>query len=137
MASRLAMAHIAPSEVELQVLSVLWRRGPSSVHDVREAMPGGKDRAYTTVLTVMQNLEKKGLVDHTQQGQANIYRPTVKRQQVLRPLMKGMLANLFGGSPAEVMQCLLDSTKIDDDELAQIRRLLADARKKAADDEKK
>jgi predicted transcriptional regulator len=124
------MPYTPPSEVELQVLSVLWERGTASVHDVRAAMPDRKDRAYTTVLTVMQNLEKKGLVTHTQQGQANIYRAAVKRQQVLRPLMKGMLANVFGGSPAQVLQCLLDSTRVDADELEEIRRVLADATKK-------
>ncbi len=93
-------------------------------------MPDGKDRAYTTVLTVLQNLEKKGLVTHKQQGQAHLYRATAKRQQVLRPLMKDMLANVFGGSPAQVLQCLLDSTRVDADELEEIRRVLADATKK-------
>ena len=98
------MAHTAPSDVELQVLSILWERGPSTVHDVREAMPDGKARAYTTVLTVMQNMEKKALITHSQQGQANIYRPLVKRQQVLKPLMKSMLANVFGGNRSALMR---------------------------------
>lgn len=124
------MSRVSPSEVELQVLSVLWERGPSSVHEVREAMPDGKSRAYTTVLTVMQNLEKKKLVDHTQQGQANIYRPLVKREQVLRPLMKGMLSKLFGGSTAQALQFLLEESRVDDDELEEIRKVLADAKRK-------
>jgi BlaI family penicillinase repressor len=127
------MAHIRPSDVELQVLTVLWERGPSSVHDVREAMPDGKSRAYTTVLTVMQNMEKKKLVGHTQQGQANIYHPLVKRHQVLRPMMKGLLANIFGGSPAQALQCLLDSTHVDDAELAQIRKVLAEVQQKKSE----
>ena len=62
------MPHIRPSGVELQVLAVLWDKGPSSVRAVLEAMPDGKDRAYTTVLSVMQVLEKKGLVGHTAAG---------------------------------------------------------------------
>ncbi|HVU89399.1 MAG TPA: BlaI/MecI/CopY family transcriptional regulator [Pirellulales bacterium] len=124
------MPPLPPSDVELQVLAVLWERGPSSVHDVRAAMPDGKDRAYTTVLTLLQNLEKKGLATHKQQGLANVYRAAVKRQQVLRPLMKDMLANVFGGSPAQVLQCLLESTRVDAEELAEIRRVLAEAKKK-------
>ncbi|MES1213593.1 MAG: BlaI/MecI/CopY family transcriptional regulator [Singulisphaera sp.] len=124
------MPYSSPSEVELQVLSVLWERGPSLVHDVRDSMPDGKDRAYTTVLTVLQNLEKKGLVTHRQQGQANVYRAVHKRQQVLRPLMKDMLAHVFGNSPSQVLQCLLDSTRVDADELEEIRRVLVEATKK-------
>ena len=57
-----------PSELELQVLSVLWDRGPLPVRAIRELLPDGKDRAYTTVLTLLQILEKKGLVGHTSQG---------------------------------------------------------------------
>jgi BlaI family transcriptional regulator, penicillinase repressor len=124
------VAHTAPSQVELQVLVILWQHGPASVHDVRAALPSGKSRAYTTVLTVMQNMEKKGLVDHTQQGQANIYRAVVKRHQVLRPLMKSLLANVFGGSPAQALQCLLDGAQVDDAELAEIRQVLAAAKRK-------
>lgn len=131
------MPHASPSDLELQVLSILWERGPSTVHAVRDGLPDGKARAYTTVLTVMQNMEKKGLVTHSQQGQANVYRPLVKKRQVLRPLMKDLLNNIFGGSPAEALQCLLDSTKVDDEELAQIREILADAAAKRGREGKK
>ena len=50
-----------PSDLELQVLAVLWRRGPSTAREVMEALPDGKHRAYTTVLSVMQVMEKKEL----------------------------------------------------------------------------
>ena len=94
------MKTIRPSELELQVLAVLWERGPSSVRAVQEALPDGKDRAYTTVLSVMQVMEKKGLIGHSQQGQANVYHTLVKRGQVLRPMMRELIRNVFGGSPA-------------------------------------
>ncbi|MFO0944959.1 MAG: BlaI/MecI/CopY family transcriptional regulator [Planctomycetota bacterium] len=131
------MARTPPSDVELQVLTVLWEKGPSSVHDVREAMPDGKARAYTTVLSIMQNLERKGLVRHTQQGPANIYHPIVNRNQVLRPMMKGMLTHFFGGRPSQVLQCLLESTDVDAKELEQIKKILATEAKKRAEGEKK
>ena len=79
------MAHVRPSDLELQVLTLLWQRGPSSVHDLRQVLPDGKERAYTTVLTVMQNMEKKNLVGHTQQGQANIYHALAERRRGRRP----------------------------------------------------
>jgi predicted transcriptional regulator len=124
------MARVRPSELELQVLSVLWDLGPSSVRAVLEAMPDGKDRAYTTVLSVMQGLEKKGLVGHSAQGQANIYRPLKPRSQVLRPLMKDLLRNVFGGSPARALQSLLDGAAIAPDELARIREVIRDVEAK-------
>lgn len=116
-----------PSDLELQVLTVLWEQGPLPVTTIREAIPDGKSRAYTTVLSVLQGLERKGLVDHTTKGQANIYHPLVKRQQVMQPLMREMLQNLFGGSAARAVQSLLDSGPVDKDEMSQIRELIAQA----------
>ena len=104
-----------PSDLELQIPSVLWERGPLPVRDIRQALPDGKDRAYTTVLTLVQILEKKGLVGHTVQGQAHVYHPLVTQRQVLRPVMRELLRNVFRGRPAEVVQCLLDSTRLDED----------------------
>lgn len=120
-----------PSEVELQILSVLWDRGPLPVREIRQSLPDGKDRAYTTVLTLVQILEKKGFVGHTVQGPAHIYHPLVTRQQVLRPLMRDILRNVFSGRPADVVQCLLDSTPLDDDELSQIRQAIQAASQKS------
>lgn len=121
-----------PSELELQVLTVLWDQGPLAVRGVQEALPDGKDRAYTTVLSVLQVMEKKGLVGHAQQGQAHVYHPLVKRGQVLRPMMRELLRNVFGGSPARALQSLLDGSKLDADELAQIRQVIQEAERKVA-----
>jgi predicted transcriptional regulator len=121
------MAKVRPSELELQVLGVLWDRGPSPVRSVLEAMPDGKDRAYTTILSVMQVMEKKGLVAHTQQGQAHIYRAAVRRDEVLGPMMKDLLRNAFGGSAARALQCLLGGAELRDGELDEIRRVIEEA----------
>ena len=120
-----------PSELELQILSLLWEQGPLPIRAIRQSLPDGKDRAYTTVLTLVQIMEKKGLVGHTAQGQAHIYHPLVTRRQVLRPLMRDMLRNVFGGRPADAVQCLLDSAHLDDEELAQIRQIIQDATHKS------
>lgn len=119
-----------PSDLELQVLSVLWDRGPSSVRDVLEAMPDRKQRAYTTILSAMQVMEKKGLLGHTREGLTHIYHPLVQRDQVLRPLMKELLRNVFGGRPSAAVQFLLDEAAVDDDELTQIRRTIREHARK-------
>lgn len=125
------MAQGRPSGVELQVLAVLWEQGPASVRAVLEAMPDGKDRAYTTILSTMQVLEKKGLVGHTRQGQANVYRALKPRTRVLGPLMKDLMRNVFGGSPARALQCLLDVGELGAGELAEIRKVIGEAEEKA------
>jgi predicted transcriptional regulator len=126
------MKRARPSALELQVLGVLWDRGPSSVRAVMDAMPDGKTRAYTTILSVMQAIEKKGLAGHTQQGQANIYHAKVQRNQVVGPLLQDLLRNAFGGSPARALQCLLDGARIRDEDLKEIRRVIQCAQREAS-----
>jgi len=113
-----------PSELELQVLSVLWDKGPLTVREVLGCLPDRKKRAYTTVLTVMQIMEKKGLLDHQRDGLAHVYRPKITPRQVVRPMMRDLLRNFFGNRPSRVMQYLLDDASVDPDELNEIRRLI-------------
>ncbi len=121
------MAKQRPSELELQVLGVLWDRGPSTVRAVREAMPDGKDRAYTTILSVMQGMERKGLVGHTPQRQAHVYHATARREQVLEPMLRDLVRNAFGGSAARALQCLLGGSGVGAGELDEIRRVIDEA----------
>jgi predicted transcriptional regulator len=121
-----------PSELELQVLSVLWDRGPSSVHEIRSHLQDGKRRAYTTVLSVLQGLERKKLVDHRPRGQRNVYRAAVRRERVLQPMLRRLVRNVFAGRPEQIMQMLLGGRDVDADQLRAIRRVVdrAEARKK-------
>ena len=118
------MKQVRPSDLEMQVLGVLWENGPATVRHVLDAMPDGKQRAYTTVLSVMQVMEKKGLLDHTRDGLAHVYRPRVTRSQVYRPLMKDLLKNLFAGKASTAMQFLLAEAEVDEAELKEIRKLI-------------
>lgn len=122
------MARQRPSDLELQVLSVLWRSGPSTVRQVLEKMPDRKKRSYTTILTVLQLMEGKKLVTHTNEGRAHVYRPAVTRKQVLGPLLRNMVTRVFGGSPTEAFQHLLSETDVSDEELETIRKLIDKAR---------
>ena len=113
-----------PSDLELQALSVLWAGGPATVHQIRQGLPDGKPRAYTTVLSVLQGMERKGLVLHERRGMAYEYRAAVKRGDVLRPVLRELTDNLFGGRPAQVMQLLLSDADVSDADRAEIRQLL-------------
>ena len=118
-----------PSNLELQVLSILWEAGPLTARDVLERMPDGKQRAYTTILSTLQMLEKKELVDHTTAGNTHIYQPLVEKNEVLRPIVKGMVDYVFGGSALEAVQCFLRESEVSDEELKEIRKLIRDMEK--------
>lgn len=115
-----------PSELELQVLAVLWREGASTAREVSEYMPDGKRRAYTTVLSVLQVMEKKGLVKHRPDGRAHRYSASVTKRQVLGPMLRQLVSNVFGGSASTAVQHLLAENKVSAEELDEIRALIAE-----------
>ena len=117
-----------PSDLEMQVLSVLWDRGPSTAREVLEAMPDGKKRAYTSVLSVMQVMEKKGLLKHTNRGVAHVYSPAVNRNKIIRPFVRKVVNEVFGGRATAVMQALLAEGQVSDEELNEMRKLLEEAK---------
>ncbi len=122
------MQKLRPSDLEMQILSVLWERGASTARAVLEAMPDGKQRAYTSILSVMQVMEKKGLLKHTNRGVAHVYSPAVSKRKIIQPFMHKVVSEVFGGRPSAMMQALLTETPVSDDELAQIHKLLAKAK---------
>jgi len=95
-----------------------------TVREALEAMPDGKARAYTTILTVMQVMERKGLVAHKKEGTKNVYRPLARKGPVVGTLVKNLVKNVFGGSPSSAMQFLLDEAEVSLDDLEVIQRLL-------------
>lgn len=120
------MKAVKPSDLEMQILSVLWNRGDSTAREVLEAMPDGKKRAYTSILSVMQVMEKKGLLKHTSRGVAHVYSPAVNKRKIIQPFMRKVLNEIFGGKPSAMMQALLTETAVSDSELDQIHKLLQD-----------
>ena len=122
------MQTVKPSDLEMQILSVLWENGASTARAVLEAMPDGKQRAYTSILSVMQVMEKKGLLKHKNRGVAHVYSPAVNRKKIIQPFMHKVVNEVFGGKPSAMMQALLTETPVSDDELAQIRKLLENAK---------
>jgi predicted transcriptional regulator len=116
-----------PSDLELQILGVLWAGGPSTVRDVLESMPDGKARAYTTILSCLQVMEKKGLVAHKREGQGYLYRPVVRKQRVLGSVVRELLRNVFGGRPSVALQYFIAEGDCTGEEIEQLRRLVDEA----------
>lgn len=118
------MRKTKPSDLEMQILSVLWDRGASTAREVLDAMPDGKKRAYTSILSVMQVMEKKGLLTHTNRGTAHVYKPAVNKNKIIRPFVRKVVTEVFGGQPAAMMQALINEATISDNDLSQIHQLL-------------
>ncbi len=119
------MKNREPSRLEMQVLSVLWQRGASTVREVMEVMPDGKARAYTTILSVIQVMEKKGLVSHVAEGNAHVYQARISRQKVTGPWLRGLVRQVFGGSAAAALQHLLAEERVSREELDEIKEIIA------------
>jgi predicted transcriptional regulator len=109
---------------ELDVMTVLWDRGPSTVSEVQEALVD--DLAYTTVLTVLRVLEDKGHVTHTPEGRAHRYEPLVERGAAGSSALRRLTRNLFSGSPELLLTRLVEDDDLSRDELRRMRDLLAE-----------
>lgn len=112
-------------ERELDVMAALWRDGPGTVAEVRGRIPA--DLAYNTVLTILRNLEAKGVVGHTAEGRTFRYHPAVSEQAVRGSALTRLVDKLFRGSALRVVSQLVEEDSLTSDELRELHGLL-DAR---------
>lgn len=126
------MAAESPSDRELEALKILWERGELTVRDLADAMNAdvaAKDQlAYTTVLSLLQVMEQKGLVGHRRAGKAYVYVPRVERQSIVRRLAGAFLEKVFDGAVDEYLVHALESKRLSAAELDQLEAMLAAAR---------
>ena len=113
-----------PSNLELQALSVLWHEGPSTVATVHETLPDKKDRAYTTVLSVMQSLERKSLVKRARVGRAHVYAAAYSQEVIVQRATHDFLTNAFGGRLGEALLAILSAGTLTPEEKTNIEREL-------------
>ncbi len=112
-----------PTPQELQVLSVLWNEGPSTVAFVHDFLYGDT-LTYTTSLAVLRNLEKKGLASRRKEGRAHIYKSEVDRSVVLEPKLKELVQYTFGGSLGEAILSLFSIGVLTPEEKSALTRTL-------------
>ena len=118
---------ITLTEAELRLMKLLWVRGESAVADLVEALPEGEPLAYTSVLTTVRILEKKGYVEHRQEGRAFLYRPCVAEHEASRSEVQHVLRRFFGDSREQLLLSLLGDKEIGADELERLRQAIAAA----------
>ena len=127
-----------PSKLEMAILSLLWEHGAMTSREVMDSLPDGKERAYTSVLSVLQAMERKKQVGHTRKGNTHVYHAVVAQEPTLGRVLGEMVRDVFHGSHTAVVQQLLTEDKVSDTELHEMERLIGDLRKqRKAQGEKK
>jgi len=123
------MAGVVPTERELQALKVLWQLGRATVRDLTAAInERGESLAYTTVLSLLQVMEQKGLVGHEASGKVYSYFARARRDAIYRRLAKGFLDRVFDGAMDEYLVHALESKRISAEELTRLEQLIAQAK---------
>jgi BlaI family transcriptional regulator, penicillinase repressor len=113
-----------PTAGELEVLKVLWHRGPSTVRDVLEILNESRPRAYTSVMSLMNVMADKGQLKRHEQGRAFLYEPAIEREETLGGMVADLLGRAFEGSASQLVAHLLDQTRPDSGELDEIRKAI-------------
>ena len=113
-----------PTAAELQILQVLWDRGPSTVREVHEALREEKALGYTTVLKLMQIMTTKGLVRRNEDQRAHVYEAQQPAEKTKRQLAADMLERVFDGSARELMLHALAAQRSTRQEIEELRNLL-------------
>ena len=117
-------ARSRPTEAELEILRVLWNRGPSTVRDVHDTLNSVKPSGYTTVLKTMQIMAEKGLVHRNEEQRAHVYEAAVARDATEQQLVGDLLDRVFGGSASQLVMQALATKPASPGDLAEIRQLL-------------
>jgi BlaI family transcriptional regulator, penicillinase repressor len=114
-----------PTELELQILKIIWRCGPVSIHRVRDELAPTRPLAYTSVQTMMNIMVTKGYLRRDKDSGSYVYRARVSEQSTRRRMLHDLVDRVFDGSAGAAALHLLESSDIVPEEVAQLRRLLA------------
>ncbi|WP_341226782.1 BlaI/MecI/CopY family transcriptional regulator [uncultured Arcticibacterium sp.] len=118
------MALAKPTESELEILQLLWKKGPSSVREINDEINKNKEVGYTTTLKIMQLMLGKELVTRTEQGRFHIYKSAVSQKSMQEQLLNKFVDAAFGGQAMDMVMQALGNHKASKDELSQIKKLI-------------
>jgi BlaI family transcriptional regulator, penicillinase repressor len=119
-----------PTPSELEILQVLWERGPSTVREVHEALSAKRPMGYTSVLKLMQIMTTKGTLRRNEEQRAHVYEAVEPAEKTKRQLALDVLQRVFEGSASDLMMHALAGQKASKEEIAEMRRLLSEYERK-------
>jgi predicted transcriptional regulator len=119
-----------PTPAEVEILGILWDRGPSTVRQIHELLGADRSVGYTGVLKLLQNIHAKGLVHRNQDGQAHVYEAR-EPARMKRQLLGDLVQRVFAGSASQLVLHLLEDEKATPEEIEEIRQMLADHKRRS------
>ena len=112
------------TEGELRLMKILWQLGAATVKDITDALADTENLAYTTVLSTLQTLTRKGAVKPEKQGRAYLYRPVIKQAEARRSAVRYILSRFFDGSADSLVLNILNDEEIEDETIKRLREAL-------------
>ncbi|MCG8651484.1 MAG: BlaI/MecI/CopY family transcriptional regulator [Pirellulales bacterium] len=125
-------SHQAPTELELEILKVLWRRSPMTVREVQERLAAedvGRTLAHTSVITMLHIMVRKRFLSSKKDGKSYLFWPKVSEEQIGQGVLGDVLQRVFDGSAQNVVLNLLEVAELDVEQLAELRRLIEKKRR--------
>ena len=123
-------SRINPTPAELEILHILWNRGPSTVREIHEELAKEKDVGYTSALKLLQIMTTKGLVTRTEDQRAHVYEATQPADKTKQQFAADVLQRVFRGSASQLMQHVLSGRRGSKKEIEEIRRMLDEYERK-------
>ncbi|MBO9665391.1 MAG: BlaI/MecI/CopY family transcriptional regulator [Bdellovibrio sp.] len=114
------------TENELEVMKILWETAPLKVADILENISRKPKPAYTSVLTLIQSMEKKGYIQHIKDGKAFLYSPVLQQRNFITTEVKRIAKRLFDSTPGALILNLVKQEQLSADEIAELKKLLRD-----------
>ena len=119
-------ASTQPTEVELQILGILWERGPCTVRQVHDGLVSLKETQYPTTVKMLLVMLDKGLVKRDERARPIVYRAGITRERAQKRMLGELLERVYEGSAKTLMMHAITAKKATPEEIAEIRQLLAD-----------
>jgi predicted transcriptional regulator len=114
------------TDVELELMTILWRLGEGTVGEVLDQLPRQRNLAYTSVSTIMRILEQKKVLTTRKEGRGHIYIPAIKKAEYEAKTVRHVVDRVFDGAPANLVRQLLQTGELQREDLVELKNLLAD-----------
>lgn len=115
------------TDTELELMTILWKRGEGSVADVLESLPKERDLAYTSVSTILRILEQKKIVITRKEGRGHIYIPALGKTDYEAKTVKHMVNRVFDGAPTALVRQLVSSMPLDARQIEELKKIINEA----------
>jgi predicted transcriptional regulator len=113
-----------PTDKELEILQILWEKGPSSVKDVHNRLGGNQKNGYTTILKFLQIMHEKHIVSRQKQGKLHVYEAIATKENTKQQMVNKIIDTVFEGSASQLVMSALGNKKSSKEELKEIRKYL-------------